>query len=59
MEPEVERWRTTDAGNLTRYRVLGATRLTIRDGFAMTVKSGIMVAGLLVIQGVLIVSKKT
>ena len=57
MQSTIEQYRTTDAGNLTRYRVLGGTRLIIREGFAMNVKSGFILAGLLIVQGLLIVSK--
>ena len=57
--PDIARFKSTDAGNLSRYRVGGATRLIIREGFAMTVKSGFMIAGLLIAQGILIVSKKS
>ena len=61
MIPVIERWRTTDAGNLTRYRVMGGTRLIIREGFAMTVEAGFIVGSgaLLVVSGILIVRKKT
>lgn len=60
MAPAIERWRSTDAGNLTRYRVLGGTRLIIREGFAMTVAAGFIIGGgaLLSVQGILVVSKK-
>ena len=61
LSPDIERWRTTDAGGLTRYRVLGGTRLTVREGFAMTVQSGFIIGGgaLLIVKGILVVRKKT
>lgn len=54
-----EALRLTPAAGLTRYRVGSGTRLVIVENFAMRVASGFIVAGLLSVQGILIVSKKS
>ena len=55
MSPSIELFRYGAAANLSRYRVGGLTRVVVVENFAMTVQSGFIVAGLLVLEGILVV----
>jgi len=57
MPVDQAKFRQTAAGNLTRYRVGGATQLIVQENFSMTVAPGFIVAAgaLLVVRGLLIV----
>lgn len=55
MSLSIELFRYGAAANLSRYRVGGLTRVVVVENFAMTVQSGFIVAGLLILEGILVV----
>jgi hypothetical protein len=52
---DVQYFRVSPAAGLSRYRVGNFQLVTVEENFAMTVRSGFMVAGLLDLRGLLIV----
>ena len=55
MTAKIENFRATGGANMSRYRVGGATVLTIAENHRMTAGRVLMVAGLLVVRGILTV----
>lgn len=54
---DITDYRAQSAVNMYRYRIGGGTRCVIAEGVAMVTGPGLMVAGLLIVSGLLIVKK--
>ena len=55
MQITIDAYRTVGGANMSRYRIGGATVLTIAENHRMTAGRVLMVAGLLVVRGILTV----
>lgn len=59
MQVTIEAYRATGGANMSRYRIGGATVLTISENHRMTAGRILMVGGLLVVRGICSVKKVT
>lgn len=59
MPAPIELFRAVGGANMSRYRVGGLTVLTIAEGHRMTCGRVLMVAGLVVVEGILTVRKES
>ncbi|MDP2000367.1 MAG: hypothetical protein Q8K22_12340 [Rhodoferax sp.] len=57
MGASITDYRNQAAVNMYRYRVAGGSRCVVAEGVAMVTGPGLMVAGLLIVSGLLIVKK--
>jgi hypothetical protein len=55
MAVDLSLFRQVGPGSLERYRIGGGTQLVIQENFAMPVRSGFLLSGVLVLHGILIV----